>query len=191
MVEKLLNTRGWIFGACLLLQLKFWNVRGASHLWALLVTRFIVLSTQWMKEMRTWGWSEITNYCFFVFIYCYGIKFGAGGEYLMRFVSANMTDLGMRLKCQQGDTSWVWYYLCSVAGWPRFPYIRGLMLARQDQTAEIQVRFPGGQNTNREFFWNRKIFVKDQWWYLFIYLFIYSFIYLFRLCLMLANYKLI
>ena len=38
-------------------------------LWAtagLLVTRFIVLSTQWMKEMRTWGWSEITSYCFFV-----------------------------------------------------------------------------------------------------------------------------
>ena len=31
----------------------------------LLVTRFIVLSTQWMKEMRTWGWSEITYSCFF------------------------------------------------------------------------------------------------------------------------------
>ena len=38
-------------------------------LWAssgLLVTRFMVLSTQWMKEMRTWVWSEITSYCFFV-----------------------------------------------------------------------------------------------------------------------------
>ena len=37
-------------------------------LWAtagLLVTRFIVLSSQWMNEMRTWGWSEITS-CFFV-----------------------------------------------------------------------------------------------------------------------------
>ena len=38
-------------------------------LWAtagLLVTRFIVLSTQWMKEMRTSGWSEITSYCSFI-----------------------------------------------------------------------------------------------------------------------------
>ena len=38
-------------------------------LWAtagLLVTRFIVLSTQWMKEMRTWGQSEIISYCFLV-----------------------------------------------------------------------------------------------------------------------------
>ena len=38
-------------------------------LWAtagLLVTRFIVLFTQCIKEMRTWGWSEITSYCFFV-----------------------------------------------------------------------------------------------------------------------------
>ena len=37
-------------------------------LWAtteLLVTRFIVLSTQWMKEMMTWSRSEITSYCFF------------------------------------------------------------------------------------------------------------------------------
>ena len=32
----------------------------------LLVTRFIVQSTQWMKEMRMWGWSEISSYCFFV-----------------------------------------------------------------------------------------------------------------------------
>ena len=32
----------------------------------ILVTRFIVLSTQRMKEMRTWGWCEIISYCFFV-----------------------------------------------------------------------------------------------------------------------------
>ena len=31
----------------------------------LLVTHFVVLSTQWMKEMRTWGQSEITSNCFF------------------------------------------------------------------------------------------------------------------------------
>ena len=40
-------------------------------LWAtvgLLVTRFIVLSTQWMKEMRTWDRSEITSYC--VYVWC-------------------------------------------------------------------------------------------------------------------------
>ena len=39
-----------------------------QFLWAtagLLVTRFIVQSNQWMKEMRTWGWSEISP-CFFV-----------------------------------------------------------------------------------------------------------------------------
>ena len=37
-------------------------------LWAtakLLVIHFIVLSTPWMKKIRTWGWSEITSYCFF------------------------------------------------------------------------------------------------------------------------------
>ena len=28
---KLLNTCGWIFGACLLLRLKSWSARGASH----------------------------------------------------------------------------------------------------------------------------------------------------------------
>ena len=38
-------------------------------LWAtagLLVTHFIVQSTQWMKERKTWGWSEISSYYFFV-----------------------------------------------------------------------------------------------------------------------------
>ena len=81
-------------------------------LWAtagLLVTRFIVLSTQWMKEMRTSGWSEITSYCFFLFgvnqVHCFGLKPGTRGEYLMCIVTAKIMELRGRLKCQQGDTS--------------------------------------------------------------------------------------
>ena len=55
---------------CLLLWLKSRSARGSSHhpaFWAtaeLLVTSFIVLSTQWMKKMTTWGRSQITSYCF-------------------------------------------------------------------------------------------------------------------------------
>ena len=71
-------------------------------LWAtagLLVTRFIVLSTYWMKEMRTWCWSETTSYCFLVWcesnsllllktrgtggvsrVYCIDKNHGAQGE---------------------------------------------------------------------------------------------------------------
>ena len=84
-------------------------------LWAtagLLDTRFIVLSTQWMKEMRTWDWSEITwiwSYCFFLFgvnqVHCFGLKPGTRGEYLMCIVTAKIMELRRRLKCQQGDTS--------------------------------------------------------------------------------------
>ena len=47
----------------------------------------------------------------------------------MCIVSAKITELWRRLKCQQDDTSWVWYYLYSVVGWPQFPYIRGLVLS--------------------------------------------------------------
>ena len=68
----------------------------------LLVTRFIVLFTQWMKEIRTWGRSEISSYCFFVWW---------ESSSLLRFktvfciVSAKITELRGRLKFQQGDTS--------------------------------------------------------------------------------------
>ena len=49
---------------CLLLQPKPWGMRGASHQPAfvsnrLSVTRVIVVSTQRMKKMRTWGWSSL------------------------------------------------------------------------------------------------------------------------------------
>ena len=43
----------------------------------LLVPRFIVLSTQWMKEMRKWVWSEITSHCFLFGVnqvHCFGSK---------------------------------------------------------------------------------------------------------------------
>ena len=55
---------------CLLLWLKSRSAREAftiQLLWAtaeLSVASFIVLSTQWMKEMMTWSWSQITSYCF-------------------------------------------------------------------------------------------------------------------------------
>ena len=87
-------------------------------LWAtarLLVPRFIVLSTQWMKEMRKWVWSEITSHCFLFGVnqvHCFGSK---------------TTELRGRSKCQQGDTSWVWYYVLIVLGWRLIPYIHGLM----------------------------------------------------------------
>ena len=73
-----------------------------------LVTRFVVLSTQWMKEMRTWGWSEIT-FLFVLFgvnqVHCFGLNVEARRECLMCIVSAKITKLRGRLKCQQGDNS--------------------------------------------------------------------------------------
>ena len=51
--------------------------------------------------------SEITSY-FFLFavnqVHCFALKPWARGEYLMCIVSAKITELGERLKCQQGDT---------------------------------------------------------------------------------------
>ena len=96
----------------------------------LLVTRFIPLSTQWMKEMRTWGWSEITSY-FFWFgvnqVHCFGLKPGAWWECLMCNVPTKITDLKGRLKFQQGGSSWVWYYVLIVVGPRLIPCIRGLL----------------------------------------------------------------
>ena len=96
----------------------------------LLVTRFIPLSTQWMKEMRTWGWSEITSY-FFWFgvnqVHCFGLKPGAWWECLMCNVPTKITDLRGRLKFQQGGSSWAWYYVLIVVGPRLIPCIRGLL----------------------------------------------------------------
>ena len=80
-------------------------------LWAtagLLVTRFIVLSTQWMKEMRTWDRSEVASYCFSVWCESSSLlqlKTRAQGQYLMCIASVKITELEGKLKCQQGDIS--------------------------------------------------------------------------------------
>ena len=64
----------WVCLSRLLLRLKSPSLRGhltIQLLWVttgLLVTHFIVLSTQWIKELRTWGQTEISSYCFFVWI---------------------------------------------------------------------------------------------------------------------------
>ena len=62
----------WAYLSGLLLQLKSWCAREASHNPAFMgncrtISRtFYNPSTQWMKEMRTWDWFEISSYCFFV-----------------------------------------------------------------------------------------------------------------------------
>ena len=74
--------------------------------------------------MRTWGRSV---YCFMFGlnqVYCFGLKPGARGEYLMYTVSAKNTELGGRLKYQQGATSSVWYWLSRVVGSLQISYIR-------------------------------------------------------------------
>ena len=38
-------------------------------------------------------------------VYCFSLKPGAQGKYLMYIASAKITELGGKLKCQQGDTS--------------------------------------------------------------------------------------
>ena len=58
----------------LIASAKFWRVRKASHHLVFMgnyqtishMFYSIVPSTQWMKEMRMWGSSEITSYCFCV-----------------------------------------------------------------------------------------------------------------------------
>ena len=74
-------------------------------LWAtfgLLATRFIVLFTQWMKEIRTLGRSEISSYCFFVWCESSSLL---RLKTVLCIVSAKITELGGRLKFQQGCTS--------------------------------------------------------------------------------------
>ena len=45
----------------------------------------------------------------------------------MCIISTKITKLGGRLICQQGGTSWVWYYFFNVAGSRLLPYNRGLV----------------------------------------------------------------
>ena len=58
--------------------------------------------------MRTWGQSEITSYCFFVWCESSSLpqlKTRVLGEYLMCIVSVKITELRGRLKYHQSDTS--------------------------------------------------------------------------------------
>ena len=80
---------------CILLQLKSraWGEHLINPLlWAtarLLVTRFIAPSTQWMKEMKTWGWSSS------VWIKLVALdKTKTWVENIMRIVLAAVTKLG-------------------------------------------------------------------------------------------------
>ena len=57
---------------------------------------------------------------FFLFgvnqVHCFGLKPGTRGECLMCIVSAKITELRGRLKCQQGNTSWFWYFVLIFVG---------------------------------------------------------------------------
>ena len=60
-------------------------------------------------------------------VYCFGLKPRAQGECLRCIVSATITNLRGRLKCQQGGTSWVWYYVLIVVRSRFILCIRGLV----------------------------------------------------------------
>ena len=76
-------------------------------------------------------------------VHCFVLKPGMRGEYLMCIVLAKITELGGRLKCQQGDTSWVWYYLCAVVGSPQIPHIRGLVVSTAGSNCRNPSLIPG------------------------------------------------
>ena len=76
-------------------------------------------------------------------VHCFVLKRGMRGEYLMCIVSAKITELGGRLKCQQGDTSWIWYYLCAVVGSPQIPYIRDLVVSTAGSNRRDPSLIPG------------------------------------------------
>ena len=96
-------------------------------LWAtagLLVTRFIVLSTQWMKEMRTWGRSEITSFCFFVWCESSSLlwlKTPPRSEGSISWiVSAKISELGGEIEMSAG---W-WHFMSLILPlywFPAFP----------------------------------------------------------------------
>ena len=77
-VEGLIGLFPVLSDSCLLLQLKPWGARRASHHSALMGychSIIIVLTTQWMKEMRTWGRSGIIVFSFGVNQdHCFGLK---------------------------------------------------------------------------------------------------------------------
>ena len=62
----------------------------------LLVARFTVQSTQWMKEMRTWGWSRF-HLIVFLFgmnqVHCSSLNSRVQGKYLNCIVSAKIAKL--------------------------------------------------------------------------------------------------
>ena len=109
-------------------------------------------------------WDSIS--LFFLFgvnqLNCFGLKPGAQKECLMCILSAKVTDLRGRLKCQQGDTSWVWYYILIAVGSRLIPCIRGLV----DSTTALNRRSDSRESRTpfRKFFWNGETSVKDQWW---------------------------
>ena len=74
-------------------------------------------------------------------VHSFGLKPGTRGECLMCIVSAKITELRGRLKCQQGDTSWVWYYVLIVVGSRLIPCIRSLV----DSVTALMRRGPMGE----------------------------------------------
>ena len=71
-------------------------------------------------------------------VHCFGLKPGTLGECLMCIAWTKITELRWRLKCQQGDTSWVWYYVLIAVGSRLIPCICGLV----DSTAALKHRRP-------------------------------------------------
>ena len=99
-------------------------------------------------EMRTWDRSKITSYYFFV--WCEStlllwLKTWAREEYFIYMLLAKTTELRGRLKCQQGDTSWVWYYDFNDVGSPQLPYTRGLVVSTAGSNCGGSSLFPGGR----------------------------------------------
>ena len=153
-LRKLLNTCGWIFVAWLLLQLKSRSVRGASHHPAVMGNCRTISHTlcspiypvDEVNEHVGSIWDNILLFCICFGVnkvHCFGLKFGARGVYLMWIVSTKMVELWGRLKYQQGDTSWVWYYLCTVVGWPHLLNMRGLMVSAARSNHRSPSLIPG------------------------------------------------
>ena len=135
---KLLNTCGWIFGAWFLLQLKSQSMREASHqptfighCWTISHTFYspIYLVDEGNEDVRSVGDVILLFFLFGVNqVHWLGLKPGAWGEYLICIVSGTITEFGERLKCQHGDTSWVWCDFHNVVGSPQLSYICGLLV---------------------------------------------------------------
>ena len=162
----LVKSSSWLF------QLKPWDVREASHQTAFmsdrepLVTRFTVLSTQWMKEKRTWGWSSLV----WIRPVAWDKK-NPKHEWRISCVLYRLQSPSWgRLKCQQSVLHeldiWllVWENSCScsvsVTWWS----------ARENSTAESPVQILGGQNPNTLFplmqcyyCWCGELMAQDKW----------------------------